>query len=180
MLVNYNECKIRFGSAYQIEKALRDGRLFKMEKGVYSESGDESEIEVLQAKYPNTVISFDSAYFYYDMTDYVPEKYTLTIPDHARPIKDSRIRLSFVPEDVLMVGMTSYDYNGSRIRIYDKERLLIDTARMKGRMPPDLYKEVINHYRQIKDELDGSKFPEYLEPFPHRDRIMQVIDTEVF
>ena len=79
-----------------------------------------------------------------------------------------------------MVGMTSYDYNGSRIRIYDKERLLIDTARMKGRMPPDLYKEVINHYRQIKDELDGSKFPEYLEPFPHRDRIMQVIDTEVF
>ena len=109
MLVNYNECKIRFGSAYQIEKALRDGRLFKMDKGVYSESGDESEIEVLQAKYPNTVISFDSAYFYYDMTDYVPEKYTLTIPDHARPIKDSRIRLSFVPEDVLLVGMTSYD-----------------------------------------------------------------------
>ena len=109
-----------------------------------------------------------------------PEKYTLTISDHARPIKDSRIRLSFVPENVLMVGMTSYDYNGSRIRIYDKERLLIDTARMKGRMPPDLYKEVINHYRQIKDELDGSKFPEYLEPFPHRDRIMQVIDTEVF
>ena len=53
MLVNYNECKIRFGSAYQIEKALRDGRLFKMDKGVYSESGDESEIEVLQAKYPN-------------------------------------------------------------------------------------------------------------------------------
>ena len=180
MLLNYNECKIRFGSAYQIEKALRDGRLFKMDKGVYSESGDESEIEVLQAKYPNTVVSFDSAYFYYDMTDYVPEKYTLTIPDHARPIGDSRIKLSFVPENVLMVGTTLYDYNESRIRIYDKERLLIDTARMKGRIPPDLYKEVINHYRQIKDELDGSKFPEYLELFPHRDRIMQVIDTEVF
>ena len=180
MLLNYNKCKTRFGTSYQIEKALRDGRLFKMDKGVYSESGDESDIEVLQAKYPNTVASFDSAYFYYDMTDYVPEKYTLTIPDHARPIKDSRIKLSFVPENVFAVGMTFHDYNGSRIRIYDKERLLIDTARMKGRMPPDLYKEVVNHYRQIKDELDGSKIPEYLELFPHRDRIMQVIDTEVF
>ncbi len=180
MLLNFNECKMRFGSAYQIEKALRDGRLFKMEKGVYSESGNESEIEVLQAKYPNTVVSFDSAYFYYDMTDYVPEKYTLTIPDHARPIHDIRIKLSFVPERVLLVGVTTFDYNDSKIRIYDKERLLIDTARMKGRMPPDLYKEVVNHYRQIKDELDGSKFPEYLELFPHRERIMQIIDTEVF
>ncbi len=180
MLLNFNECKMRFGSAYQIEKALRDGRLFKMEKGVYSESGNESEIEVLQAKYPNTVVSFDSAYFYYDMTDYVPEKYTLTIPDHARPIHDIRIKLPFVPERVLLVGVTTFDYNDSKIRIYDKERLLIDTARMKGRMPPDLYKEVVNHYRQIKDELDGSKFPEYLELFPHRERIMQIIDTEVF
>ena len=49
MLLNYNECKMRFGSAYQIEKALKEGCLFKMDKGVYSESGDESEIEVLQA-----------------------------------------------------------------------------------------------------------------------------------
>ena len=180
MLLNFKECKVRFGSPYQIGKALKDGRLFKMGKGVYSESGDESEIEVLQAKYRNAVVSFDSAYFYYDMTDYVPEKYTLTIPDHARPIRDDRIKLFFVPENVLMVGVTSIDYNGSKIRIYDKERLLIDTARMKGRMPADQYKEVINNYRRIRDELDGSKFPEYLELFPHRDRIMQIIDMEVF
>ena len=180
MLLNFKECKVRFGSPYQIGKALKDGRLFKMGKGVYSESGDESEIEVLQAKYRNAVVSFDSAYFYYDMTDYVPEKYTLTISDHARPSRDDRIKLFFVPENVLMVGVTSIDYNGSKIRIYDMERLLIDTARMKGRMPTDQYKEVINNYRRIRDELDGSKFPEYLELFPHRDRIMQIIDMEVF
>lgn len=180
MLLNFKECKVRFGSPYQIGKALKDGRLFKMGKGVYSESGDESEIEVLQAKYRNAVVSFDSAYFYYDMTDYVPERYTLTISDHARPIRDDRIKLFFVPQNVLMVGVTSIDYNGSKIRIYDKERLLIDTARMKGRMPTDQYKEVINNYRRIRDELDGSKFPEYLELFPHRDRIMQIIDMEVF
>ena len=108
------------------------------------------------------------------------EKYTLTIPDHARPISDARIKLSFVPENVHLVGVTTFDYNDSKIRIYDKERLLIDTARMKGRLPPDQYKEVINYYRQIRDDLDGSKFPEYLELFPHRERIMQIIDTEVF
>ncbi len=50
----------------------------------------------------------------------------------------------------------------------------------EGAAVPDQYKEVINYYRQIRDDLDGSKFPEYLELFPHRERIMQIIDTEVF
>ena len=41
--------------------------MFKMAPGVYSESGEESEIEVLQARYPKSVLSLDSAYYYYDM-----------------------------------------------------------------------------------------------------------------
>ena len=180
VLMNFKECRAKFGSPYQIEKALGEGRLFKMAAGIYSETGDESEIEVLQAKYSNTVVSFDSAYFYYDMTDFIPEKYTLTVSNHARMPKDNRIRLFFVPENVLSVGLTTIDYNSSTIRIYDKERVLIDTVRMKGRMPPDQYKEVINYFRRCRDELDGSKFPEYLELFPHRERIMRTIDAEVF
>ena len=47
MLLRFSDCKERFGSPYQIEKAVREGRLFKMAPGVYSESGEESEIEVL-------------------------------------------------------------------------------------------------------------------------------------
>ena len=180
MLLDFKTCRIRFGSPYQIEKAIKDGRLFKMDVGVYSEDGTESEIEVIQMKYPRTIVSFDSAYFYYDMTDYVPDQYTLTIANHARLIRDDRIKTFFVPEDVLDVGVTTFDYDGAKIRIYDKERLLIDTVRMKGRLPSDQYKEVVNHYRTCRDMLDASKFPEYLERFPQRDRIMRIIDAEVY
>lgn len=180
MLLDFVTCKARFGSPYQIDKAIRDGRLFKMDVGVYSDDGTESEIEVVLKKYPRAIVSFDSAYFYYDMTDYIPDRYTLTIGNHARRIQDERIKNFFVPEEVLEVGVTTFDYDGAKIRIYDKERLLIDTARMKGRLPSDLYKEVVNGYRACRDSLDAAKFPLYLENFPHRDRIMRIIDEEVY
>jgi predicted nucleotidyltransferase len=104
----------------------------------------------------------------------------LTIENHAHLVRDERIRFYFVPEEVLDVGATTLDYDGAKIKIYDKERLLIDTARMKGSLPIDQYKEVINHYRGCRDTLDASKFPEYLERFPQRDRIMRIIDEEVY
>jgi hypothetical protein len=180
MLIDFQTCKSRFGSPYQIGKAIREGRIVKMEAGVYSEDGSESEIEVIQMKYHRAIVSFDSAYFYYDMTDCIPDKYTLTIENHAHIVKDDRIRFSFVPKDVLDVGVTVLDYDGAKIRIYDKERLLIDTTRMKGHLPQDQYKEVVNYYRANRDTLDASKFPVYLEFFPHRDRIMRIIDEEIF
>ena len=151
-----------------------------MDAGVYSDTGEESEIEVLLARYPRAVVSFESAYYYYDMTDYVPEKYALVTGNHSRLIQDDRIRQFFVPEDVLDIGKTELDYDGAKIRIYDLERLLIETARMKNRMPNDQYKEVVEFYRRERDKLDASKLPEYLERFPHRDRIMGIIDEEVY
>ena len=106
MLLRFSDCKERFGSPYQIEKAVREGRLFKMAPGVYSESGEESEIEVLQARYPKSVLSLDSAYYYYDMTDEVPEQYVLVTADNAPRISDPTVRQLYVPAGALMVVAT--------------------------------------------------------------------------
>lgn len=180
MLFDYKSCKKRYGSPYQIEKATKEGRLFKMEKGVYSDTGKEGEIEVLQVRYPTAIVSFESAYYYYDMTDWIPEQYTFVTGNHAHLITDDRIRQFFVPEEVLEIGKTEIDYDGAKIRIYDLERLLIETARMKNRMPTDQYKEVIEFYRREREKLAAWKFTEYLARFPHRDRIMGIIDEEVY
>ena len=180
MLLTYSICKERFGSPYQIEKAVREGHLFKMAPGVYSETGSESEIEVLQARYPKSVLSMDSAYFYYDMTDEVPERYTLVTANNAMRIPDASVRQLYVAADALMVGATTLDCDGESLRIYDLERLLIETARMKNLMASDLYKEIVLWYRANLEKLDSSKIGEYAEVFPHKDRIVSIIDEEVF
>ena len=62
----------------------------------------------------------------------------------------------------------------------DLERLVIETARMKCSLPPDLYKEVILAFRKRSDDIVPSKIVEYLDRFPKRDRIERIIDEEVF
>ena len=179
-LMGYKTCGERFGSPYQIEKAIADGRLFKMEPGVYSDDGSESEVEVLQWRYPESVITLGTAYYYYDLTDVIPETYDFLTARNARRIRDDRIRQYYIPAEVLKVGMVVRDCNGERIRTYDLERLVIETARMKCSLPSDLYKEVISAFRKRTDEIIPAKIGEYLVRFPKRDRIERIIDEEVF
>ena len=180
MLFTFKDCKARFGSAYQIDKAVREGCLFKLAAGVYSDTGTESEIELIEAQYPKSVLSMDSAYFYYEMIDELPEQYTLVTANNAMRIPNPLVRQLYVPAAALMVGVTTLDYDGEKLRIYDLERLLIETARMKNLMPSDVYKEVVLWYRNNLTKLDSAKLGEYAAVFPHKDRILSIIDEEVF
>ena len=92
MLLRYKECRERHGKPYQIDKAVKDGRLRKIEPGVYCDGGAPSELAVVLFKYPKGVITFESAYFYYDLTDTIPERYALATPANANAIKDRRVK----------------------------------------------------------------------------------------
>jgi hypothetical protein len=49
------------------------------------------------------------------------------------------------------------DLSSEIIRIYDKERLLIELIRLQNRFPYDCYKEIILNYRAIADSLDSNR-----------------------
>ena len=66
------------------------------------------------------------------------------------------------------------------LQIYDQERVLVDTARMKNLMPVDLYKEVIGNFRKRIGDLDAAKIADYVEAFPKRNMIERIIDEEVY
>ena len=180
MYLNYADCRKRFGSPYQIEKAVADGRLKKIEAGIYSDGGRVSELETIQFKYQNGILSFESAYFYHDLTDAIPEAYHLSTPSNASAIHDIRVIQHYAPQKIHSTGVTEIDYCGDRVRTYDLERLLIDTARMKSKLPSDLYKEVILAFRSRANSLSEEKIGEYLRLFPKRNMIERILYEEVF
>ena len=47
------------------------------------------------------------------------------------------------------IGDSFIYYNDIKIRIYDKERMLIELVRNKNKISYDMYKEIINNYRDI-------------------------------
>ena len=51
---------------------------------------------------------------------------------------------------------------------------------MKGKLAPDLYKEVVLSFRRRSANLEAYKIADYLVHFPRRDAIEQIIYEEVF
>jgi predicted transcriptional regulator of viral defense system len=180
MYLTYKDCRERFGSPYQIDKAVRDGLLKKVEVGVYSDCDKTSELEIIQFKYPKGILTFDSADFYYDLTDVIPDLYHLAMPSNATVISDSRIKQYYIPQKIYSLGITEIEYCGDKVRTYDLERLLIETARMKSKLPPELYKEIILSFRAKENTLSKEKIGHYLPHFPKKNMIERILYEEVF
>lgn len=179
MLLTYQECLDKYGSDYQIKKEIGSGALFMKEKGIYSTKRNASEIDVIMRKYPRTVCTWKSAFYYHSLTDVIPDHYYLATKRTDTRIKDPRVVQSFLKEEIFDAGVTEIQYNHSDIRIYDRERMLIELLRFRSRTPMDYYKEIINNYRKLAFELDFGIVEEYAAMFKSGSKLMNMIQMEV-
>ena len=154
MILSYADCITKYGNAYQLNKALEDGLVFKLEDGIYSDSEYESEVAIISKKYPDGIFTGEYAFYVYGLTDLIPEKYTLATKAKATPLVDGRIEQIYTRDDLLNIGVIQMEVDGATIPIYDKERMLVELLRNKNKMPKDLYKEIIGNYRRIIESLE--------------------------
>ena len=181
MIMNFTECLEKYGGRYQTERLVRKGELHKVAQGLYSDKPIWSDVEVMLARYPHAVVTLQSAYYYYDLSDSIPEAFHLATDRDATKICDDRVVQHFMPSGTIGIGVVSRRFLDDEIsRIFDMERLLIETARNKTKLPYDLYKEVVESFRRIKDTLYPAKLTDYLESFPKRESILRTIESEVF
>ena len=163
MILSYADCITKYGNAYQLNKALEDGLVFKLEDGIYSDSEYESEVAIISKKYPDGIFTGEYAFYVYGLTDLIPEKYTLATKAKATPLVDGRIEQIYTRDDLLNIGVIQVEVDGATIPIYDKERMLVELLRNKNKMPKDLYKEIIGNYRRIIESLEIWRIQEYLD-----------------
>ena len=179
MLKTTRECLATYGSHYHIAAAVRRGELRKVAPGIYSDGSRYREVELLQIRYPTSALTMLSAYYYYDLTDHLPDKCHLAVERGGTKIDDPNVVEYFVPKGTGRLGVEEKILHDTPVRIFDKERLLIETARMRTKMPQDLYHEVIGNFRKIAGDLYPAKMEDYLDSFPKRDVIFNVIRREV-
>ncbi len=179
MLYSYYQCIERFGNDYQIKKQIKAGLLFKLEKGVYSDRQYESEISIISMKYPYAVFGMYSAFYYHGLTDTIPRFYYMVTNKDATKIRDRRVRQFYDQPEYFPHGIEEKEYNGTKIRIYSRERMLVDLVRFKNKISFDYYKEIINSYRKLIYKLDIQAVQEYAYALPKTDRTMIVLEMEV-
>lgn len=180
MLLSFAECMNQYGNQYQIQKQLDNGKLFKLEAGIYSTVPCVSELEQIIFKNPNAIFTMDSAFFYHGLTDVIPSSYCLATPRSARPIADNRVKQFYHRKDIFSIGKTFTRQNSVSIPIYDCERMLIELIRNKNKLPFDFYKEIIENYRRRINRMDIENLQNYLMVFPRQNQIFESIQLEVF
>ncbi len=180
MLYNYKDLRKIYNSSLKIKKLLENNELFKIEKGIYSNQANISYLEFINFKYPNAIITLDSAFYYYKLTDIKPNKTYLAIKRDSYQANDVKVKFITCIDKYFNLGLTNLNVEGVKIKIYDKERLLIELIRNRNSYDFDYYKEIINNYRKIKNDLDMKKLNYYISNFPNKEHILDVIRREVF
>lgn len=161
---------------YSIKRKLLSGDLFLIERGIYSDEPNPYIDEAyLSAKYPNAVLTGLSAFNLYDLTDHVPESFYFATEQHSFPIRRKDVMQSYQESSFINVGVTTVKTNSGVIRIYDLERMLIELVRLKEKYPREVYYEVLNSFRNIKNQLDFHKLNNYMDKFTNRDTLASKI-----
>ena len=180
MILLHKELIEKYKSDYEIKKLIQEGKIFKIEKGIYSDKKDVNYLEIISKKYPNAIFTMDSAFYYHNLTDVIPEKEHLALKRDSTKISDSRIKVVYYQDNLFEIGRSTLKVNNINIPIYDKERMLIELIRNRKNLGFDYYKEIINNYREIRETLNTTKIAEYISKFSIENYLYDVIMKEVF
>ena len=180
MLYFHKELIKKLKSDYQIQKAVSNRKYYKIEKGLYSDKEFVNPLEIILKKYPNAIFTSDSAYYYYDLTDVIPDYFYLATKRTDSRINDKNIKQIFIPNDLFEFGKTQIEVENIKINIYDEERMLVELIRKKNIIPFDYYKEIIANYRKKTDKIDIYKIQEYISYYKNESSLYDTLMREVF
>lgn len=180
MIYTYSDCFGKWQNDYQIKKRIASGDLFQIEKGFYADTPDVSTLALIAAKYPKAIFTMDSAFYFHGLSDVIPDEYHIATDKHSIYLRDKRIRQYYVQSDILDKGVIKMTRRDATIRLYDRERMLIELLRYKNKLPFDYYKEILGNYRNLIYELDIERIQEYAATFPRHKMISEALDREVF
>ena len=180
MLYFHKELKEKYKYDYNIQKAVNNKDIFKIEDGLYSDKEYVNPLEIISKKYPNAILASDSAFYYHNLTDVVPDCFYLATSRSSTRINNPNIKQLFVPDELLNIGKEEMKIENTMVNIYNKERMLIELIRKKNQIPFDYYKEIISNYRKIIDVLDIYKLDEYIKYFNGEHNLYDTLQREVF
>ena len=178
-VLTYESALERAGSRSALEAKVKNRELFKIDRGVYASSEHPDPLVVAHALYPDAIITMDSALASYGLTDVPPDKVHLATARDATRISRKGYRQYFTEREFLNPGEVETDMGHGNVRIYNRERLLVEVMRRQAALPLDYYREIIDSYRRISEELDIRLVEDYMSLFKGQDAMFDILQREV-
>lgn len=139
-------------SRQEIVKLYHNGYLNRICQGYYqlSDKSDFSEERLIATTIPKGIISLESALYHYNYSDFIPRKWSITVPRNiSRKILNSSLlplQIYYVQDSLYELGKTTEIFNGVVLSIYDRERTICDCFKYKNRLDNETFGKAINMY----------------------------------
>ena len=165
---------------YSIRCLVQNKKLYVVEHGIYSDENEPLVDEIyICKKYEHAILTGLSAFYIYDLTDQVPNAYYLATEQHSFPIRRKEVVQTYQEPEIFRIGLTQLKHGKGLINIFDLERTLIELIRFKEKYSPELYYEVVNSFRKIKNKLDFYKVNQYAKHFRNSEILIKKIKEAI-
>lgn len=154
-------------SSRQIKKLLQLRIIDKIRQGYYELAGNSVPEEVILARlFPEAVIFLESALLHYGYTDRIPFAWQLAVnKDSTKSIYDIPypiIQPFYIEGSILGIGVDTFESEGLKIRIYDRDRTICDILRYENKLEREVFTKAIKSYiaddqKNIRNLLEYSE-----------------------
>lgn len=144
---------------------VEKGDLIRIKSGYYTvRLSDFSEEELIAKLFPDAVLNLENALYAYGYLEQKPYGWKLTVDKNT---SKSRFKLDFpqvtpiyAEPETLTFGVTEIEFAGTKMKIFEKERLICECLKYEDVMERELFKEGLLSY--IKDaRKDVAKLMKY-------------------
>ena len=164
MVITYREALAELGSRHRVRKAVSEGTLHPVGRGMYSTNRDEDA--VIAKRYPGGILTGQTALYAHGLVTAPPDRIDLATKRGGTKIRDAAVRQHFIPEGWLGVGRSTVSVDGTELAVY--------------KLPYDLYREAVASFRRRSERLDIYRLQDYAEAIPHGEAHLERAMEEVF
>ena len=136
-----------------IQWLIREGYIEKIRTGYYQwiQNTDPSEVDTVVRLFPDGILCMDTALRHYGYSDRTPAEWHIDVSKDSNKTRFQHIEYPFVKPyfmepELLKLGLTSCEMDGTSVHIVDKERAICDCLRYRNKMDREIFNKSIQNY----------------------------------
>ena len=167
---------------YSVSDMCKRGLIVRVRSGFYAlPEQDQREEEIIARLFPDGIVCNDSALFYYGYSDKTPLEWHLALP---RTVTRSRfendyppVRCYMVGQSIFDLGVTTGDWSGVELKVYDRERTICDCFKRRSQMDSETFAKAVNAYAadNNKNLVNLSLYAKKLRVYKKVTELMEVL-----
>lgn len=159
----FKDAKIGF---YYINKLIEDNYISRIGNGLYGKTDSfEDEYFIIQNRYKNAIFSYNTALFFLNKTEVIPNIIDITIPNdyNVSSINTKQIRVHYASRENIKLGVIKLKSPfGNTITAYNLERTICDIVKNENKCGLDIeQRNKVIKKAFSNNEIDGTTIMKY-------------------